>query len=144
MLHNPTAPAASCSRKNSADVVCEPEGMVWRGVLLTIRTTFTANTDAKLNLPRKPSHYSLIGRLVVLLPPSLTSVVNSVRLKSSRGDTELDNGRYGGIGNGGRLHFRFGKSGSSYPDGTIVEVLFTDGSKLRVPIGETSARVESK
>jgi len=46
------------------------------------------------------------GRLVVLLPPSLTSVVNSVRVKISRGDSELDNGRYGGIGNGGRLHSR--------------------------------------
>jgi hypothetical protein len=104
-------------------------------------------TMASKELPRgflwKPQSDS-DGRLVVLLPPSLTSAVNSVRLKSSRGDTELDNGRYGGIGNGGRLHFRFGKSGASYPDGTIVEVLFTDGSKLRVPIGETSARVESK
>ena len=83
------------------------------------------------------------GRLVVLLPSSITSVVNSVRLKSAKGDTELDSGRYSGIGNGGRLHFRFGKSGSSYPDGTVLEVLLTDGSKVRVPISETSARIES-
>lgn len=83
------------------------------------------------------------GRLVVLLPPSLTSVVNSVRLKNPKGASEIDVGRYSGIGNGMRLHFRFGKSGSSYPDGTIVEVVFTDGSKMHVPISETGTRIES-
>jgi hypothetical protein len=83
------------------------------------------------------------GNLVVLLPPNFTSSVNSLTLKDPKGSAVLESGKYAGIGNGGRLHFRFGKGGSNYPDGTIVEVKFTDGSTMKIPIKETSARVES-
>ena len=90
----------------------------------------------------KPSSES-DGRLVVLLPSTFTQSVHSVSLASPSGKTDLEGGKYSGIGNGGRLHFRFGKSGSSYPDGTNVVVTFVDGSTLRIPIKDTGTRVES-
>lgn len=83
------------------------------------------------------------GRLVVLLPPGFSSSVHSLTVKDPKGTKVIEEGKFAGIANGGRLHFRFQNSGATYPDGSIVEVTLIDGSTLRIPIKETSARIES-
>jgi hypothetical protein len=84
------------------------------------------------------------GKLVVLLPSGLTSSVHAVGIASPNGGSVIEKGQFGGIGNGARTHFRFSKPGGQYPDGTEVQVIFTDGSQIRIPIAETSQRVESR
>ncbi len=83
------------------------------------------------------------GKLVVLLPPSLTTTVHSLSIKDAKGDKIIETGRFSGIANGGRLHFRFTKSGGAYPDNATVEVTLVDGNVIKIPIKETAARIES-
>lgn len=82
------------------------------------------------------------GKLVVLLPSRLSGLIAGVQLYDPAARL-LDAGRYSGVGNGGREHFRFNKPGSGYPDGTTVEVSLKTGDKLRYVIGDTSQRVEN-
>ena len=82
------------------------------------------------------------GDLVVLLPKNMTSKVQEVRVLSADGKTTLETGRYSGIGNGNREHFRFSQPGSSYPDGSIVLIKLNDGTTRHTKIKETSKRVE--
>lgn len=82
------------------------------------------------------------GDLVVLLPKNMTSKVQEVRVLSADGKTTLETGRYSGIGNGNREHFRFSQPGSSYPDGSIVLIQLNDGTTRHIKIKETSKRVE--
>lgn len=81
------------------------------------------------------------GKLAILLPPSLTGTVRSVSITSPTGEA-LETGAFAGTGNGDREHFRFGKSGAQYPDGSLVTVTFKDGSKTELPIKDTAARIE--
>lgn len=82
------------------------------------------------------------GDLVVLLPKKVTGKVDEVRVLSPDGKKTLATGKYSGIGNGNREHFRFSQPGSSYPDGSIVLIQLTDGTTRHVKIKETSKRVE--
>jgi hypothetical protein len=82
------------------------------------------------------------GDLVVLLPKQLTGRVQEVRVLSADGKKSLGKGKYSGIGNGDREHFRFSKSGGSYPDGAIVLIKLEDGSTRHVKISDTSKRLE--
>ena len=81
------------------------------------------------------------GNLVILLPSSYVGRVSNLSITSSDGSI-LAQGRFSGTANGFRPHFRFNKSGGSFPDGSIVQVTFLDGSKQNIQIPETSNRVE--
>lgn len=81
------------------------------------------------------------GKLVILLPSSLTGQAEKVSIFSANGETLIASGRYAGIGNGMRQHYRFDKPGNAFPDGAIVEVQLRDGGKMQIKIGDTSARI---
>ena len=82
------------------------------------------------------------GDLVVLLPKKLTGKVQEVRILSPDGTKNLGKGKYSGVGNGDRDHFRFSKPGSGYPDGAIVYIKLENGTTRHVKIGDTSRRIE--
>ena len=81
------------------------------------------------------------GKLVVLVPSKLTGKVKSVKITDKNG-TLIANGKYSGVGNGDREHFRFPKAGESYPDGLRVVIELKDGSTRYVTIKETSKRYQ--
>lgn len=80
------------------------------------------------------------GNLVVLLPSSMTGSITKLVLKE--GDTVLEEGADGGVGNGDRQHYRFSKPGASYPAGLIIEATLADGTTKTWTIDDTSERVE--
>jgi len=82
------------------------------------------------------------GDLVVLLPKKLTGKVQEVRVLSPDGKKTLGKGKYSGVGNGDREHFRFSKPGSGYPDGAIVYIKLEDGTTRHLTIKDTSKRLE--
>jgi hypothetical protein len=82
------------------------------------------------------------GDLVVLLPKKLTGKVQEIRILSPDGKKNLGKGKYSGIGNGEREHFRFSKPGSAYPDGSIVYIKLDNGTTRHVKISDTSRRIE--
>lgn len=81
-------------------------------------------------------------KLVVLLPPRLSGMVQGLTLIGPNGEV-LESGRYAGNGNGGREHFRFNKPGAQYPDGLTVQAKLTNGEIVRYVIRETSQRTEN-
>ena len=83
------------------------------------------------------------GKLAVLIPSSLTGSVSEVAIVSPDGKRVLQKGRYSGVGNGDRGHYRFSKAGGSFPDGAIVLVKLNDGTNRHFKIKETSQRVTS-
>lgn len=82
------------------------------------------------------------GKLAILLPKRITGRVKSVKILSPDGSQVLAKGKYSGVGNGDREHYRFNKAGGKYPDGAIVVVELEDGRKVHQKIGETSDRFE--
>lgn len=83
------------------------------------------------------------GRLVVLMPPELAGRVVSTEVHSSLPPSDsslIEKGNYSGNGNGGRDHFRFSKSGGSYPDGLYVIATLSNGQYVSYNIPETNAR----
>ena len=82
------------------------------------------------------------GKLVVLLPSRLTGLVSGVSLVSSDGQV-LESGRYRGIGNGGREHFRFNKPGGQYANGLSVQAKLVTGEIVRYLISNTAQRTEN-
>lgn len=80
------------------------------------------------------------GKLAILLPKKLTGKVKNVRVLSPDGSKVLERGKFSGVGNGDREHFRFSKSGSGFPDGAIVVITMEDGTKRHIKIKETSDR----
>ena len=82
------------------------------------------------------------GNLVILLPEHLTGKVASLKLVSKDRSKRVGKGRYSGIGNGNREHFRFKRPGSAFPKGSIVVIKLTDGSTIHVPVKHTNRRVQ--
>ena len=80
--------------------------------------------------------------LVILVPTKLSDDVKSVKILSPNGEKVLSKGRYSGVGNGERAHFRFDKPGDKFPDNAIVEITLKNGSVKRVKIPETSQRFQ--
>ncbi|MBM3460513.1 MAG: hypothetical protein FJX76_00235 [Armatimonadetes bacterium] len=99
-----------------------------------------ANPDAPAGFLWKPTSDS-DGNLVILLPPNYAGKVQSVRVLSPDGQV-LDEGKFSGVGNGDRPHFRFKKPGASFPNGSQVEITMNDGSKQTITIENTSMRNE--
>jgi hypothetical protein len=84
------------------------------------------------------------GKLVILLPQSLTGKIRSASIHSSlppRSENMIENGRFSGdTHNENRAHFRFSKPGSSYPDNTYVVAQLNDGTYTSFQIGSSGAR----
>jgi hypothetical protein len=80
------------------------------------------------------------GKLAVLLPSRMTGKVKSVKILDPKGEKTLATGKYSGVGNGDREHFRFTKTGSQFPKGAIVEMTLSDGEKHRITIENTAQR----
>lgn len=80
------------------------------------------------------------GKLVVLSPSNIADQVESARI--TKDGQVLDEGRWGGIGNGSRAHFRFSKPGSSYPNNLTVEFVLKDRSLKSFEIANSAERTE--
>jgi hypothetical protein len=98
------------------------------------------NPEAPAGFLWKPESDSN-GNLVILLPPNMAGKVEGVKVLSPDGAV-LDEGKFSGVGNGDRPHFRFSKPGGSFPNGSIVEITMKDGSKQTITIQDTSVRNE--
>ena len=83
-------------------------------------------------------------KLAILLPPNLAGKVAEVIVLSPDGKRTLQRGKYSGVGNGAREHYRFSKAGSEFPDGSIVVIKLKNGTTKHMVIKETSARLEKK
>lgn len=81
------------------------------------------------------------GKLAVLLPKSLTDSVSEVAIVSADKKRVLQRGRFSGVGNGDRTHFRFSKPGGEFPDGSIVWIKLKNGGARHVVIKDTAARL---
>ncbi len=84
------------------------------------------------------------GKLAILLPASMTGKAASISVLSPDGKSTLATGRFSGVGNGQRQHYRFDQPGSNFPDGAIVRITMQDGTTKDIKITETSARTEMK
>jgi hypothetical protein len=84
------------------------------------------------------------GKLVVLLPSALTGNVASITIKSAKTNKVLATGRYSGLGNGGREHYRFTRPGKSYPDKSIVSIALNEGETITYTIPDTAKRYSKK
>ncbi len=80
------------------------------------------------------------GKLAVLLPKSLAGKIQEVAIVSADKKRVLQRGKYSGVGNGDRSHYRFSKPGGEFPDGSIVWIKLKDGTSRHVVIKNTSAR----
>jgi hypothetical protein len=81
------------------------------------------------------------GKLAVLIPASLSDRVQEVAILSPDKKKVLQKGRFSGIGNGDRAHFRFSKPGGQFPDGAIVWIKLKDGTSRHVVINNSESRV---
>jgi len=82
------------------------------------------------------------GKLVVLLPARLTGLVSGLSIVGPDGQV-TESGRYRGVGNGGREHFRFSKPGGQYANGSTVQANLITGEIVRYLISNTSQRTEN-
>ena len=82
------------------------------------------------------------GDLAILIPKQLTGKVKEVQILNREGTKSIAKGKYSGVGNGNREHYRFTKPGSGYPDGAIVLIKLEDGTARHVRISDTSRRIE--
>ena len=103
----------------------------------------TVSLEAPLGFLWKPFSDS-DGLLAILLPESWTDSAVGVQICSSDGETVYEQGRAAGIGNGGRAHFRFTRTGERFPPGSVARVTFADGSVRDIPIAVTGVRGEGR
>jgi hypothetical protein len=85
-------------------------------------------------------HSDKNGNLVILLPSSLSGNISGVRVLSPNGKSVLAVGKNAGSGNGDRMHFRFNRSGDSFPSGAVVEITLKNGTLKQQVIKNTGAR----
>lgn len=80
-------------------------------------------------------HSDSDGRLVILLPASITGAASKVEILNPAGTRVIANGSYAGIGNGFRQHYRFEQSGEHFPANAIVKITLSDGQvgTVRIP-----------
>jgi hypothetical protein len=82
------------------------------------------------------------GKLVMLLPKGMNA--KSIDIMSPDGKTKLSSvsrgGNQGKVANGGREHYRFGKSGAGYPPNSRVRINTTDGKSREIKIPKPSIR----
>lgn len=103
-----------------------------------------SDTNAPAGFLWKPIADSPPNGLVILTPSSWNSDINSVQVVGSEDSRILATGKYSGVGNGDREHYRFEKAGNNFPDGSLVRILFKNGQERLIAISDTSARFEGK
>lgn len=81
------------------------------------------------------------GKLVALMPNSLTGRVQQVNVLDSSGNV-VDTGRFAGNANGGRDHFRFNVAGDTLKLGTYLELTLDTGELLKIDVADPSQRWE--
>lgn len=81
------------------------------------------------------------GNLVVLVPSGQGALAD-VSVLSPDGLSTIENGRFSGIGNGLRYHFRFDRPGSSFPPDSLLVLDYLDGTKTIFEIPRPSDRIE--
>jgi hypothetical protein len=83
------------------------------------------------------------GKLAIVLPGNLTGKVKTVKIVDANGKV-LAKGDYSGTGNplknGDREHYRFGREGKAFPDGSFVQITLNNGNVKMVKIKNTSER----
>lgn len=82
------------------------------------------------------------GKLAILLPKQYTGTIKRVRILNAQGTKVLATGKFSGVGNGNREHFRFTKPGDGFPDGAIVLIEMENGTSRHVKIKDTAKRTE--
>lgn len=80
------------------------------------------------------------GKLVILLPSGLTGNVAGVEVRHPESGRLLATGRFSGVKNGGREHFRFSKGGEEFPPGSVVKITLRDGSVRTVSVPKPAQR----
>jgi hypothetical protein len=83
-------------------------------------------------------------KLVVLLPASWSGKVQKVDLIESESGKVIETGKYSGIGNGEREHYRFQKSGSQYNKKVALLITYKDGDTKKMSIASPDKRSERK
>jgi hypothetical protein len=81
------------------------------------------------------------GKLVVLAPAGLTGKIRDCRVLRSSGAV-IEAGRYVGVHNGGREHFRFNRPGRDYPAGCIAELRLKNGNRRHYVIPSPGQRYD--
>jgi hypothetical protein len=81
------------------------------------------------------------GKLVTLMPRSLTGKVQQVNVLDGSGNV-LDTGRFAGNANEGRDHFRFNVVGSSLGAGIYLELTLDTGELVKIDIPDPAQRLE--
>ncbi|MBX7138278.1 MAG: hypothetical protein K1X83_09865 [Oligoflexia bacterium] len=79
------------------------------------------------------------GKLVILIPKKLTGSISTVDIKGPDGKV-ISTGKFTGVSNGDREHYRFDQPGASYPAGSIVEIHLKTGALRTVKINEPAKR----
>lgn len=102
----------------------------------------TAFISAPKGFLWKPNSDST-GKLAILLPPGMSGRVASLRVVGASGNV-IENGKSAGIGNGGREHFRFDKSGQEFPPGSKVEITLKTGQTVSYTVGNPAIRNEGR
>lgn len=77
------------------------------------------------------------GKLAVLLPPQYTGKVSGVYIAGAG-----EGGAYGGVGNGGRTHWRFSKPGAQYGNDVTVVANLKAGGAVHWVVPRGSSRTE--
>jgi hypothetical protein len=93
----------------------------------------------------KPQADNTPKNLVILLPSSFNNVTAAVELHRSippSAATLIERGRYTGIANGNRGHWRYGQPGAAYGQNVVVLVLRHDGSRVAYRIADGAQRTE--
>ena len=81
------------------------------------------------------------GKLVTLIPNSLTGRVKQANVLDSNGNV-VDTGRFAGNANEGRDHFRFNMTGGSLSLGSYLELTLDTGDLVKIDINDPAQREE--
>lgn len=120
------------TRKSKAD-----DAVVVAGDAVTPNGTSVDGHDGFLFKPVSDNN----GNLVILAPADLTGKVASVVVKDADGNV-VEEGSEGGVGNGGRQHFRYNRPGASFGANSVVEIRLSDGTARQYLIPDPSQRYD--
>lgn len=81
------------------------------------------------------------GKLVVLAPAGLTGQISGSNVLRANG-SRIEAGRYTGVHNGGREHFRYNRPGRDYPAGCILELVLRSGDRRHYVIPRPGERFD--
>ncbi len=82
------------------------------------------------------------GDLAVIPPRQYTGKVKQVRVLIAESTKVLTKGKYSGVGNSERKHYRCNKPGGSYSDGATVVTELDNGAVRHLKINDTTERTE--